>query len=243
MQTVLSADMVYETAQRLSERRLRLSPETTSKGFITLRGGHRMGLCGRVTCDEGELTLREISSVCIRVAHEIQGCGEVAAACARQEGGLGSILMIGAPGCGKTTMLRDAIRILSDKGAAVGLCDERGEIAACVQGVPQLSVGRRTHVLSGCAKAEGLRWLLRAMSPQLLATDEIYGKEECNAVLEAAACGVAVMATAHAKNMHSLHERPAIRRLLEENVFQRILWIADRRVCEDISSAKVLSCV
>ena len=155
---------------------------------MTLRGGHRMGLCGRVTCERDGLVLREIGSLCLRIAHEVKGCGADTVRMLRG----GGALIAGPPGSGKTTLLRDIVRILSDEGTAVGLCDERGEIAACVEGVPQLDVGARTHVLDGCGKASGLRWLLRAMCPGLLAMDELYGGDECLAVRDAFACARAL---------------------------------------------------
>ena len=236
----LRADELHETAQRLCERRLRLSPETTGAGFITLRGGHRMGLCGRVTRDGTQLTLREIGSVCIRVAHEIKGCGARAAERARGKDALQGVLIVGAPGSGKTTLLRDAVRTLSDAGAAVGLCDERGEVAACWRGAPQLDVGCRTHVLDGCPKAEGLRWLLRALCPDFLAMDELYSAEECLAVREAAACGVPVLATAHAGGAADLCARKEIAMLLREGVFAHVLFLTNRRAIREMSAAEVL---
>ena len=236
----LSAEELYETAQLLCERRLRVSPETTGKGFITLRGGHRMGLCGRVTCDRGELTLQEIGSVCIRVAHEVQLCGREVAACVQRDKGLQSIVLAGAPGSGKTTMLRDALRILSENGIASSLCDERGEVAACVRGVPQLDVGRRTHVLDGCPKAEGLRWLVHCMCPQLLAMDELYGDEECVAVREAACCGVKVLATVHASDAEDLCARSGIVPLLKENVFSQVVFLQERKVVSVMDAQQVL---
>ena len=195
---------VYETAQRLCGRMLRLSPATTAEGLV----------------------LRGIGSLCIRVAHEIPGCGKTLASCVRKGGG---VLAAGRPGSGKTTMLRDAVRLLSDGGLAVGLADERGEVAACLDGVPQLDVGMRTHVADGCPKAEGLRWLLRAMSPELLAMDELYGPEECLAVREAAACGVPVLATVHAGSAAELCARQGIRYLLTEGAISRVVFLHERR--------------
>ena len=217
---------VYETAQRLCGRMLRLSPGTTSQGFITLENGHRMGLCGQVIREPEGLVLRGIGSLCVRVAHEIMGCGKTLAACVRKGGG---VLAVGKPGTGKTTMLRDAVRLLSDGGLAVGLADERGEVAACLDGVPQLDVGMRTHVADGCPKAEGLRWLLRALCPDLLAMDELYGPEECLAVREAAACGVPVLATAHAGSAAELCARQGIRFLLTEGVVSQVVFLHGRR--------------
>lgn len=224
------AQEIYETAQALSHRMLRLSPESTGVGFITLHGGHRMGLFGRVTAEENALVLHEIGSLCLRIAHEVHGCGKVAARAVMADGRIVPTLIVGPPGSGKTTLLRDVIRILSDAGVAIGLCDERGEVAACMQGIPQLDVGMRTHVLDGCRKAEGLRWLLRAMCPQLLAMDELYGMDECAAVREAAACGVPMLATLHAGCGQDVCRRAGVARLLLEGAFSQIVFVQNRRV-------------
>lgn len=234
---VLDAAEIYETAQQLCSRMLRLSPASTSEGYITLQDGHRMGLCGQILPEKDGLLLRGLGSVNIRVAHEVMGCGTALAACARRGGG---VLVAGTPGSGKTTMLRDAVRQLSDGGAAVGLADERGEVAACLDGVPQLDVGMRTHVADGCKKEIGLRWLLRAMSPELLATDELYGMEDCLAVREAAACGVPVVATVHAGSAAELCARRGIRFLLEEGTVAHVIFLHERRPVITADAGEVL---
>ena len=228
---------VYETAQQLCSRMLRLSPAAAAEGYITLQDGHRMGLCGQILRERDGLLLRGLGSVCIRVAHEVMGCGGPLAACVRRGGG---VLVAGTPGSGKTTMLRDAVRLLSDGGMAVGLADERGEVAACLDGVPQLDVGMRTHVADGCGKADGLRWLLRSMGPELLATDELYGPAECAAVREAAACGVPVMATVHAGSAAELCARQGIRCLLREGTVARVIFLHRRRVVITVEAGEVL---
>ena len=234
---VTDAAELYETAQALCSRMLRLSPQTTGKGFITLRGGHRMGLCGQVNAEGGSLLLQGIGSLCIRVAHAVPGCGHALAAEVRRGGG---VLAAGRPGSGKTTLLRDAVRILSDGGLHVGLADERGELAACLEGVPQLDVGARTHVVDGCAKGTALRWLLRAMCPDLLATDELYGPDECRAVREAAACGVPVLATVHAGTAGELCRREGIKRLLREGTIARVVFLHQGRIALAASAGEVL---
>lgn len=234
------ARLLYEMAQRLSDHMLRLSPEKTGQGFISLRGGHRMGLCGRVTQKDGQLVLQEIGSVCLRIAHEVRGCGETAAVQFLQN--RQGMLLCGIPGSGKTTMLRDILRVISEGGVPVGISDERGEIAACMQGVPQLDVGPRTHVLDGCPKAEALRWLLRAACPAVLGMDELYGMEECCAVREAAACGVPVIASMHAGSPVDLCHREGVRALLQENVFGRVIFIRDRRVEKMLTVEETLCC-
>ena len=151
-----------------------------------------------------------------------------------------AILLTGPRQAGKTTMLRDAVRILSDEGTVVGLADERGEVAACVDGVPQLDVGMRTHVVDGCPKGAAMRWLLRAMSPRLLATDELYGADECLAVREAAACGVPVLATAHAGSAADLCARQGIRLLLADGTVSRVVFLHQRRVLLIATAGEVL---
>lgn len=232
--------LLYEMAQQLCDRMLRLSPEKTGQGFITLRGGHRMGLCGRVTQKDGQLVLQEIGSICLRIAHEVRGCGEKAAARFLQN--RQGMLLCGVPGSGKTTMLRDALRAISEAGVAVGLSDERGEVAACVQGVPQLDVGPRTHVLDGCPKAEALRWLLRAACPQVLAMDELYGIAECQAVREASACGVPVIASIHAGSAAELCQREGLRQMMQEKVFGQVIFLRDRRIERILTGEDVLCC-
>lgn len=236
----VSRQEIYDAAQTLSRRTLRMSPASTGAGYLTLRGGHRMGLCGRVTCEREGLVLREIGSLCLRIAHEIKGCGLETARRICRDGMPGGTLIAGPPGSGKTTLLRDIVRILSDGGTAVGLCDERGEIAACAEGVPQLDVGARTHVLDGCAKAEGLRWLLRAMCPALLAMDELYGREECTAVREAAACGVPVLTTLHAATPREVCMRSGAAQLLTDGIFEQVIFVRERRVACIVSASEVL---
>lgn len=233
---VPDAGEIYDLAQALCSRMLRLSP-AAGEGYITLRGGHRMGLCGHVTPADQGYQLQGVGSLCIRVAHEVPGCGHPLAAAVRRGGG---VLVAGAPGSGKTTLLRDALRILSDGGMAVGLADERGEVAACLEGVPQLDVGLRTHVVDGCPKGEALRWLLRSASPELLATDELYGMAECAAVREAAACGVPILATAHAGSAAELCARPGIRALLSEGAVRQVIFLHRRRIVLTASVPEVL---
>lgn len=232
-----AADDLFEIAQALCGRMLRLSPAATGEGYIALQGGHRMGLCGRVEQTGEGLLLRGLGSLCIRVAHQVPGCGRKLAELLEQGGGL---LIVGEPGSGKTTLLRDTVRLLSEAGRIVGLADERSEVAACLDGVPQLDVGMRTHVVDGCRKADGLRWLLRAMSPQLLATDELFGEADCQAVREAAACGVPVLATAHAGSAKELCARSGIRTLLMEGLVKRVVFLHRHKLIMTLMAKETL---
>lgn len=193
------------------------------EGFVTLSGGHRLGVCGTAAVRDGQiLSIRDISSLCLRIARPI------AAAPDKIERWLDrSTLIIGAPGCGKTTLLRDCIRRLSNFGQRVCVVDSRGEIAACMAGVPQMDVGRCTDVLCGCKKGEGMMLLLRSMNPQWIAVDEITDAEDISAIEQCAYCGVRLLATAHAACAAELSARPLYRRLLALGVFEKLL-VLDR---------------
>lgn len=203
------------------------------QGFVTLRGGHRIGLCGSVTKKEGRIvTLRELSSLSVRVARSVPGLAKPLLPELTEDGRFLSTLILAPPGAGKTTLLRDLVRVLSDGEGCpphrVSVADERGEIAALWRGEPQLYVGRHTDVLDGCSKSEGLSILIRGMDPQVAAADELGGSEDVRAAEEAAGCGVAVLATAHGAGLEDLRRRPACRELLELGAFRRLV-VLERR--------------
>ncbi|MEG0764978.1 MAG: stage III sporulation protein AB [Pseudoflavonifractor sp.] len=200
------------------------------KGFISVRGGHRMGLCGScVMKGEGITNLRQISSLSIRIARALPGLSARVLPALLEEGRLQSTLILSPPGMGKTTLLRDLIRALSEGEGCpplrVGVADERGELAAMWDGAPQMDLGCRTDVMDGCPKAAGLLMLLRGMNPQVLAADEITAPEDCKALCMAANCGVKLLATAHAEGAEALSARPLYRELLEQSVFRRLITI------------------
>lgn len=186
--------------------------ETMAKGYLTLRGGHRMGLCGETVVKGGCVTgFRTVTSLCIRVARDLKQ--EVEA----DSETWGSILILGAPGWGKTTLLRSLARKLSERHQ-VAVVDERQELFPA-----GFSRGRGLDVLSGCGKAFGLDLVLRTMSPQYIALDEITAQEDAQALTQAAGCGVKLLATAHASGREDLGRRPCYRRLLEEGIFDTLL--------------------
>lgn len=215
-----------EVLERASQASAHTVLEQVRNGFVTLRGGHRIGLCGTVTRKDGETTaLRYLSSLSIRVARAVEGQAAKLMPKLIENGAFISTLLLGPPGSGKTTLLRELIRTLSDGHGVpphrVGVADERGEIAALWQGRAQFRVGRQTDVLDGCPKAEGLSILLRGMNPQVLAVDEITHPDDVTAIVEAAGCGVALLATAHGGDVADLQRRPVYRTLLNEGVFRR----------------------
>lgn len=192
------------------------------RGFVSAALGVRVGVCGTLSDAQGGI--RGISSVCIRVPRQIKSAGaEAVAHLARSRE---SVLALSPPGGGKTTFLRELVRTVSDLGVRVSLCDERGEIAASLNGLPQFDVGRCTDVLTGAPKADAAMMLLRAMNPQVIALDEITEGRDIDAIESAANCGVRVYATAHAASPDELLRRPLYRRLMEARAFDAAVLIS-----------------
>ncbi|MBR3978895.1 MAG: Flp pilus assembly complex ATPase component TadA [Oscillospiraceae bacterium] len=192
---------------------------TISKGYITAPGGHRVGICGECTVSKDTMHgIRIPTSVCIRVARDFQN---IASKALRYDG---SVLIIGAPGVGKTTLLRDYIRQLSDvRGEFVSVVDEREEIFPTANGQACFYPGKHTDVLSGCSKPKGIEILLRNMTPHTIAVDEITAEEDCEALLHAGWCGVKLLATAHAGCKQDLLNRPIYKPLIDSGVFDTLL--------------------
>lgn len=204
--------------EALSEHSLYARTDETGQGYCTLRGGHRMGLCGRMVHPGKEPVLTALGSACIRIAAEWPGCADPLM---ETLSAVPSMLIIGIPGSGKTTLLRDVARQLASgrKARQVSLVDERGELAACVNGIPQLDVGNMTDVLTGMGKSEAIPRLVRAMSPQVIITDELNGEADAAAILDAAACGVSVCASVHGASLQDAASRPAIAQLMRRRIF------------------------
>lgn len=198
--------------------------ETIKDGFITITGGHRVGLCGRAVCENGRIkAIKDYSSLCVRIARAVRGvAAELAEGLIKADGQAASTLIISPPGVGKTTLLRDTARQFSLKGMRVGVADERGELAAAARGEPQFDLGPCCDIIDGCSKADGAMLLLRSMAPSVLVMDEVTAQRDVEAVCAAAHCGVAVLATAHAADLEELCAREVYAPLIKSGVFERV---------------------
>ena len=201
---------------------------TAALGYLTTAGGHRIGLCGEAVLKNGNMDgIRNITSLCIRVARDFQNIA-VDSRLMRE-----SVLIIGPPGSGKTTLLRDLIRQRSDHGpGSIAVVDERGELFPISGGFQQ---GRRTDILTGCSKVQGIDMVLRTMGPACIAVDEITAEADCQALHKAGWCGVSLLATAHASSRKDLYNRPVYQSLVKSRLFDTLLilrpdksWTAER---------------
>lgn len=226
---------INKSLQLMSRNSMYAFEQELKMGFITIHGGHRVGLAGQAIIDDGEIkALKNISSLNIRIAREIQGCGDSVFPYLIASGNrIVSTLIISAPCCGKTTLLRDLIRKISTgnkecRGLQVGVVDERSEIAACKHGIPTVDLGRRTDVLDACPKARGMLMLIRSMSPAVIATDELGRAEDVYAVREALHAGVSVLATVHGRDVQEVLQRPYVGELIQYKYFDRYVVLSDK---------------
>ncbi|MFW6035248.1 MAG: stage III sporulation protein AA [Halothermotrichaceae bacterium] len=223
---ILTQNSIYAVERQLAE------------GFITIPGGHRVGFTGQVVIENNRLkTLKNINSLNYRIVSEKIGVGEkvIRYMYCRKQQKIYNTLIISPPLCGKTTLLRDLIRIISTgmpsidlKGKKVGLVDERSEIAGAYNGVPQNKIGNRTDLLDNCPKAVGMMMLIRTMSPEVIAVDEIGKKEDVSALKEATNAGVSMITTIHGKNIKSM-EHKAVYSLIKNNFFERYIILSRRK--------------
>ena len=205
--------------------------DTLRRGYLTAPGGYRIGVCGTAVTKNGENTiLKDFSSMCIRISRERPGIASPLFGELYPDGEFVSTLLVAPPGYGKTTLLRDCIRTLSDgtdtmPPRRVGLVDERGEVACMKEGRAQMNVGTHTDVYDGVPKAEGMEMLLRTMNPEVIAVDEITAHSDLKAMARCANCGVKLLATVHAATREELLARPLFKKLLHLRVFRKSVWI------------------
>lgn len=225
---VVSKNELKETLEHMSSYSLYAFEEELKQGFLTIQGGHRIGIAGKTILDEsGIKTMKYISFINVRLSHQIKGCASCVLPYLYQTPvEIYHTLIISPPRCGKTTLLRDLIRQVSDgtdghSGMTVGVVDERSEIGACYQGIPQNDLGIRTDILDCCPKAKGMMMLIRTMSPQVIAVDEIGSREDLEAMEYAMNCGCKLVATVHGSSIDDLRQKPVLRKLVQERIFER----------------------
>lgn len=232
---VVTAQDAMELLNKLSHHSLYAFEEELKRGYITIRGGHRVGLAGKVITEKGHVKMiRDIASFNIRIAKQKIGAAASCVPFLYKDGWCNTVI-IGPPQTGKTTLLRDITRIISSGDSSkgmptckVGVVDERSEIAGCVKGVPQHELGNRVDVLDACPKAEGMMMMIRSMSPDVLIVDEIGGVEDIASIHEAVNAGVKLIMTVHASGWEELLRRPAMKTLLDTEVFDRYIELMRR---------------
>ena len=220
---------IAETMERISRHSFYAYEQELAMGYLTLPGGHRVGVAGQVAMEKGVVRAwRHIAGMNIRMAHSIIGCGDkVLPHIISPAGHVHHTMIISPPACGKTTLLRDIVRQISNRGTTVGLVDERSEVAGCYQGIPQNDVGTHTDVIDGCPKALAMVMLLRAMAPQVIAVDELGGAEDAAAVSTIVHAGVKLLCTAHGLDMADALANPALGDIMHRGVFQRFILLGE----------------
>lgn len=226
---------INQVVQAISRNSLYALEEELRRGYITLEGGHRIGLTGQAVLEDGVVrTLKNFNALNIRLAREVKGCGnKVLPYLFDKNNILRNTLLVSPPRCGKTTLLRDLVRSLStgsefSPGIQVAVVDERSEIAASKQGKITNDLGLRVDVLDGCPKASGMLMLIRTMAPQVIITDEIGRSEDITAMEEALHAGVRVIATVHGNNLTDLYNRPQLKLLIQQQYFDCYVFLTDK---------------
>lgn len=232
---VIRKDEFKETLEYVTNYSIYAFENELKQGFITIEGGHRVGIAGQVLIENGKVkNMKQISSMNIRVSHEVLSCANIIMPHITRDKNICHTLIISPPRCGKTTLLRDIIRQISDgnkwvQGCTVGVVDERSELGGCYQGIPQNHLGVRTDILDCCPKAEGMLMLIRSMAPRVIAVDEIGSQEDIFALEYAIHCGCKMIATMHGSSMEEVRNKPIFERLVRERQFERYVVLGNRK--------------
>ncbi|MCK4259790.1 MAG: stage III sporulation protein AA [Halanaerobiales bacterium] len=232
---IILEDDIGQTILFLCNHSMYALDEELRQGFITISGGHRVGFVGRGVIKDGMIhRIKEFSGINFRITREVKGCADrIIPYLIKEKKDIHNTLIVSPPRCGKTTMLRDLIRQLSNgyssiPGFKIGVVDERSEIGGSFQGIFRHDLGIRTDLLDHCPKSEGMYLLIRSMSPEVIATDEIGSAQDVAAIQEAANAGIRLITTVHGRDLEELLKRPVLKKLLKNNIFTRIVFLSHR---------------
>ena len=223
-----------ETMEYIGNYSLYAYEDEIRQGYLTIQGGHRVGIAGKTVIENGKVKgISPISCINLRISHSVEGCADPVMPYLWEDGQFCHTLIVSAPRCVKTSLLRDVIRQISDGnsghgGLTVGVVDERSEIAGACQGVAQNRMGIRTDVLDGCPKAEGMMMLIRSMSPDVVAVDEIGTAEDMYALESVLNCGCRILATVHGNSMEDVRQKPLLGDLVGRHIFQRYILLSGK---------------
>lgn len=230
---IVQTEDVLNTLQSICENSIYSYQNQICEGFITIKGGHRIGITGSAVIENNQVkNLNYISNLNFRIARQIIGCSNniIKEIINKEENTIYNTLIVSPPGAGKTTLLRDIIRNLSNgteelTGKNIGVVDERGEIAAMYKGIPQNDLGIRTDIIENIKKSIGMKMLIRSMAPEIIVADEIGSKEDVQEINYAVCSGIKGIFTAHGNSLEDLKLNPAIAELIEKNIFDRLLFL------------------
>lgn len=215
---------VRDTFMAICENSVYAYMDEIRQGFITLKGGHRVGICGKAVTEDGKIkTFRDVSSLNIRISNEVLGVADGIADSVINGTQISNTLIVSPPQTGKTTLLRDLTRQISNRGFKTGIADDRGELAALCNGIPQNDVGAQTDIIDNAPKNEAVLMLLRTMSPRVIVTDEIACEKDVDALRLAYGTGVSVIATAHGTDKEDVMGRKILKPLFEDGIFKQII--------------------
>lgn len=240
-----------ETLEYISGYSLYAYEDEIRQGYISVQGGHRVGVTGKVILNGDRIKgMKYISCINVRLSHQLLGCADAVMPYIQMQNHIAHTLIISPPRGGKTTLLRDVIRQLSNgregiSGVTVGVVDERSELAGSWQGIPQNDLGMRTDILDACPKAEGMKMLVRSMSPDVVAVDELGREEDFRAVESVIYCGCRLIATAHGNSLEDILAQPFFQKLKKMEIFEKYIVLGDRNqtgVIKGIYDAKGRSC-
>lgn len=248
---IVTSEEILEILQHICDNSIYSYQSQICNGYITMQGGHRVGITGNAVIKDGKVSnINYVSSLNFRIAKQVLGASNkiIKYVLNEEDNSIYSTLIVSPPGAGKTTILRDLIRKLSNgieqinyHGINIGVVDERGEIAAMYRGIPQNDVGIRTDVLDNVTKSVGMTMLIRSMSPKVIVADEIGNKNEVEPIMQAVCSGIKGIFTAHGASIEDIKLNPTIRELADNGVFERIIFLSDKKEKGEIEKIYVLN--